>query len=708
MCRLLSLFLACLLAQGGSLGTAGAVIEPSRSADGTGNAADDTDENEEESREVARIDEALQALQPGAVEQKTALLDKLAGIKTIESDRVLARLMEHDKDDPVRVRAFCIWAERYAYHIVAEFLDGRRNTASFGIYLSALPQLKRFESLRYLKGVYSDENLIRHRKLVLRIMTDLDSDDAFDFLEKRWQKTGSSREAFELTSVLLAMKKGQSPAFTKKLLKSRHAFARLEGAKRLLEAKGGPDPDKVAGFFQAEADPRCRRGLLDALARLRTGQAAAMIIAASDTHPKDSLHEIVTVLSSMPPGALRNAVPDDLFLERKPMRFQVIALALASSDRFSDLLDREEMQILKSAMKDPCHSLRLVAIAAYGRMTGRESLVRLKIEPLFSPKTPDISARALDAVRWFHLRDETIVRKVRSLVNSKEWELKVMASRAVGVLKEQKALPLLTKNLSSQRLLVRIAASKALGCIGGKGSVSALVDRLRREEGRAAWEIARSLQTITGRNFGVDAGQWKRWWKTSIREALPPAAQSDPWSVGGPQDSRYGFYGLSFESHHVTYVLDVSNSMSGARLKRLKEELTRTIRSLTPVHMANMIFFNSSVRVWKESLVAMERNAGGGKDDALKTVQGIKAGGNTNIYGALKAAFKDEEVDAIILLTDGDPTAGAVRNKAAIIEAVISWNRTQQAVLHVVAVGQADRSFMQKLAAVTGGTFVSL
>jgi hypothetical protein len=88
-------------------------------------------------------------------------------------------------------------------------------------------------------------------------------------------------------------------------------------------------------------------------------------------------------------------------------------------------------------------------------------------------------------------------------------------------------------------------------------------------------------------------------------------------------------------------------------------------------------------------------------------VRYLSAEGSTNLYGALKAAFEDEEMDSLVLLSDGDPTMGDLTHKPTILEAVEKWNRTMQATIHVVALGDADRFFLRALAVNTGGTFVS-
>jgi len=272
------------------------------------------------------------------------------------------------------------------------------------------------------------------------------------------------------------------------------------------------------------------------------------------------------------------------------------------------------------------------------------------------------------------------------------------------------ALPDLRKCLSNKRLLVRIAAIKALGRLGGKEAVAMLVARLPQEKGRAAWEIARSLKKITARSFGIDSNGWQRWWRANEATPLPPQFRDEgAWSTSGEKDGRYAFYGLDVDSHNVVFVLDTSGSMVGKRISKLKVELTKTLKSLSNNYFINLVFFNTSVNRWRQVLTPLKT---GGKFDtkasALAAVRYLDAQGLTNLYGALRVVFRDEEVDSIILLSDGNPTAGAIIDPDSILDAVKRWNRTMQITIHVVAIGSVDRYFMRQLALITNGTFISL
>jgi Mg-chelatase subunit ChlD len=92
--------------------------------------------------------------------------------------------------------------------------------------------------------------------------------------------------------------------------------------------------------------------------------------------------------------------------------------------------------------------------------------------------------------------------------------------------------------------------------------------------------------------------------------------------------------------------------------------------------------------------------------------------GATNIYDALMKAFAmagrgshDDAygvaVDTIFLLTDGQPTAGAIVQPGSILDEVRRINRLRRIKIHCIGIGDTDTSFLRTLAAESGGTYVA-
>nr|KAF6420496.1 inter-alpha-trypsin inhibitor heavy chain 4 [Molossus molossus] len=125
--------------------------------------------------------------------------------------------------------------------------------------------------------------------------------------------------------------------------------------------------------------------------------------------------------------------------------------------------------------------------------------------------------------------------------------------------------------------------------------------------------------------------------------------------------------GLSTIPKNVIFVIDKSGSMSGKKMQQTREALIKILEDLKPTDQFNLISFSGQATQWKPLLVpASAENV----KEAKSYTASIQASGSTNINDAmlmavelLKKATREEllsseSVSLIILLTDGDPTAG--------------------------------------------------
>uniref|UniRef100_A0A8C2SMK5 Inter-alpha-trypsin inhibitor heavy chain H4 n=1 Tax=Capra hircus TaxID=9925 RepID=A0A8C2SMK5_CAPHI len=124
---------------------------------------------------------------------------------------------------------------------------------------------------------------------------------------------------------------------------------------------------------------------------------------------------------------------------------------------------------------------------------------------------------------------------------------------------------------------------------------------------------------------------------------------------------------LSTMPKNVIFVIDKSGSMMGRKIKQTQEALIKILDDLSPHDQFNLISFSAEATKWKPLLVpASTENV----NEAKSYATGIRAQGGTNINDAmlmavqlLEKANREELLPAgsitlIILLTDGDPTAG--------------------------------------------------
>lgn len=109
----------------------------------------------------------------------------------------------------------------------------------------------------------------------------------------------------------------------------------------------------------------------------------------------------------------------------------------------------------------------------------------------------------------------------------------------------------------------------------------------------------------------------------------------------------------------ITLIVDVSGSMSGAKLDQAKSALVQALGTLGAADRFRVIAFSSAVRAFRETFAAATP---GNLHDAREFVNGLVADGGTNIEGALAAALDgaaDEgRLGLIVFMTDGLPSVG--------------------------------------------------
>ncbi|XP_053340593.1 inter-alpha-trypsin inhibitor heavy chain H3-like isoform X3 [Clarias gariepinus] len=124
---------------------------------------------------------------------------------------------------------------------------------------------------------------------------------------------------------------------------------------------------------------------------------------------------------------------------------------------------------------------------------------------------------------------------------------------------------------------------------------------------------------------------------------------------------------------NVVFIIDRSGSMRGRKMDQTRTAMVKILGDLDQEDYFGLIIFDSSVDVWKaELLQATENNLNKAKD----FVKDIQARGATDINAAvlkgvdmIKRYPREGSASILILLTDGDPTAGET-NKGRIQENV--------------------------------------
>jgi Ca-activated chloride channel homolog len=153
----------------------------------------------------------------------------------------------------------------------------------------------------------------------------------------------------------------------------------------------------------------------------------------------------------------------------------------------------------------------------------------------------------------------------------------------------------------------------------------------------------------------------------------------------------------------VTFVLDVSGSMSGKKIEQARAAGKQILRTLSPMDRFRLIDFSSDVRTFRDDFsVATRENVRA----AERYLDDLEAQGSTNISGALDEALSSRIVSGrlpiILFLTDGQPTVG--ERDASVIAATVAKERGPRRLFTFGVGSDLNVSLIEQLALEGRGT----
>uniref|UniRef100_A0AAR2KK29 Inter-alpha-trypsin inhibitor heavy chain 2 n=1 Tax=Pygocentrus nattereri TaxID=42514 RepID=A0AAR2KK29_PYGNA len=159
-------------------------------------------------------------------------------------------------------------------------------------------------------------------------------------------------------------------------------------------------------------------------------------------------------------------------------------------------------------------------------------------------------------------------------------------------------------------------------------------------------------------------------------------------------------------SKNIVFVIDVSGSMWGLKMKQTVEAMKTILDDLTMDDYFSVIDFNHNIRCWSEELVP---GTSINVREAKKYIQNIKPNGGTNINEALLKAVRillkaldqglidQRSVSMIILVSDGDPTVGEIKLSA--IQKNVKREMREEISLFSLGIGfDVDFDFLERIA----------
>lgn len=316
-----------------------------------------------------------------------------------------------------------------------------------------------------------------------------------------------------------------------------------------------------------------------------------------------------------------------------------------------------------------------------------------------------ISGSVLEAVRLFCQLDEpALADQQLALLTGKNTDVSVavvgaseLARRkipeALEVLVQLSRSPDFARSFGMRRAVVDAASNYPT-----PDAVEFLIEILTRQEGLLRYETARHLKSLTKQNFGGYPQHWQDWWsanKAGVEfepavlantntEQKTGESQAMPWPQIVPK-----FFGQLIYGKRVLFVIDRSRSMLSSvdgvtRNEEVQEELETVIDELPEGTFFNLIAYEEERQLWATELVESTVEA---RSDAVRFVYSLLPQNKTALYDALEDALRhDENIEQIVLLSDGKPTAGRVVIPGAIVELITRQNAFSQTTIDAVGI----------------------
>lgn len=387
--------------------------------------------------------------------------------------------------------------------------------------------------------------------------------------------------------------------------------------------------------------------------------------------------------------------------------------------RFALIANREtkDEKVLKKmlrGLKDKDPAVVILTLDILGRARFEKAIKDME-KILSKGKTEDLLTAAMKALCEVRGTDDEWLQRLQGFAIGEQRLLRNAAIRALGA--ERKLFEVFNETLQHPDWSTRLATLNALEMIRKPSVVGLLVERIQTEDGRMLRECAASLFRLTGEPYRLRAAAWKGWYAAN-KNKIEIISSSKLARLEGEEETRrlketskVDFFGIRVESKSVIFILDISGSMlenlrsryegkkGEARIDRAKSELTRAIENLEEGALFNVVAFNGGILPWKEGLSAA---SGSTRADCVTWVEKLGALGGTNLFDSLEWAFEDKDVDMILILSDGEPSAGQITEPSSIRREVKAWNEERMIRIHTVAMG-GSLKILEWLAADSGG-----
>ncbi len=379
-------------------------------------------------------------------------------------------------------------------------------------------------------------------------------------------------------------------------------------------------------------------------------------------------------------------------------RDRVVAVRVAALEALTEQArtgHTERLDPIRRGLEDGDGLVRAVAIDA---LVACEAADELRWPRFLADPDARVRLAALEgsvAQQPISRHRDTAVVAVTTGSTDAVWSVRLRAAELSPRVEDRRVLPLLIHLLDDPRQRIRDAAHGA-------------------------------LVRITSIPFDPDPEVWRAWLEGD-GQSFDPGAGATP-ERGAPRRgprhvppggtiARPRFLDLPLASRHLAFVLDASGSMARRgtdgrrRWDTVVEELDAALERLAsrpgPSAVNVICFADEAAAVYPQ---ARRLNAGR-RAEIRAFLDAVQPTGSTALFDGIAAALADPDVDSVVLLSDGAPSAGLYFTKTALLREVARRNRFRRARIDVIQVGtnriaRRWRDALSRISQASGGQVV--
>ena len=133
-------------------------------------------------------------------------------------------------------------------------------------------------------------------------------------------------------------------------------------------------------------------------------------------------------------------------------------------------------------------------------------------------------------------------------------------------------------------------------------------------------------------------------------------------------------------------------------------ELIKVLKTFRKDTSYNVLIFADEITpLWGR----LRKATRGTTKKAIPFIEGLTAVGGTNIFDTLVQALRDKKVETIYLLSDGEPSSGAITDPDEILRQVQKLNASRKIEINTIDLS-GQSTFLNRLSQQNGGRYVSV